>query len=47
MGDNLGCDDKVAAVKWLEDLGCDYVIHHIGYDEREELLRRENECRAR
>ncbi|MBC7534087.1 MAG: orotidine 5'-phosphate decarboxylase [Ferruginibacter sp.] len=34
MGDNLGCDDKVAAAKWLEDLGCDCVIHHIGYDER-------------
>jgi 3-hexulose-6-phosphate synthase len=34
MGDNLGCDDKVAAAKWLEKLGCDYVIHHIGYDER-------------
>ena len=24
----------VEAAKWLEDLGCDYVIHHIGYDER-------------
>lgn len=34
MGDNLGCDDKVQAAKWLEDLGCDFVIHHIGYDER-------------
>lgn len=34
MGDNLGCDDKIAAAKWLEELGCDYVIHHIGYDER-------------
>jgi 3-hexulose-6-phosphate synthase/6-phospho-3-hexuloisomerase len=34
MGDNLGCDDMVAAAKMLEDLGCDYVIHHIGYDER-------------
>lgn len=34
MGDNLGCDDKVAAAKWLEDLGVDYIIHHIGYDER-------------
>lgn len=34
MGDNLGCPDMVAAAKWLEDLGCDYVIHHIGYDER-------------
>ncbi len=34
MGDNLGCPDMVSAAKWLEDLGCDYVIHHIGYDER-------------
>ena len=34
MGDNLGCEDMVAAAKMLEDLGCDYVIHHIGYDER-------------
>lgn len=34
MGDNLGCPDMVGASKWLEDLGCDYVVHHIGYDER-------------
>ena len=34
MGDNLGCPDMVAGAKWLEDLGCDYVVHHIGYDER-------------
>jgi 3-hexulose-6-phosphate synthase/6-phospho-3-hexuloisomerase len=34
MGDNLGYDDKIAAAKLLENLGCDYVIHHIGYDER-------------
>ena len=34
MGDNLGCPDMVDAAKWLEDLGCDYVVHHIGYDER-------------
>src|SRR5687768_10403710 len=34
MGDNLGCGDMVAAAKWLEELGCDFVIHHIGYDER-------------
>jgi 3-hexulose-6-phosphate synthase len=34
MGDNLGCPDMVAGAKWLEDLGCDFVIHHIGYDER-------------
>ena len=34
MGDNLGGEDMIGAAKWLEDLGCDYVIHHIGYDER-------------
>lgn len=34
MGDNLGCPDMVAGAKMLEDMGCDYVIHHIGYDER-------------
>jgi 3-hexulose-6-phosphate synthase/6-phospho-3-hexuloisomerase len=34
MGDNLGCPDMVAAAKWLEELGCDFIIHHIGYDER-------------
>jgi 3-hexulose-6-phosphate synthase/6-phospho-3-hexuloisomerase len=34
MGDNLGCEDKIATAKWLEELGCDFVIHHIGYDER-------------
>ncbi|WOK06929.1 orotidine 5'-phosphate decarboxylase / HUMPS family protein [Imperialibacter roseus] len=34
MGDNLGCPDMVEGAKWLEGLGCDYVVHHIGYDER-------------
>jgi 3-hexulose-6-phosphate synthase len=34
MGDNLGCSDMVAAATWLEALGCDYIVHHIGYDER-------------
>ncbi|MEK6783594.1 MAG: orotidine 5'-phosphate decarboxylase / HUMPS family protein [Bacteroidota bacterium] len=34
MGDNLGCPDMIAAAKWMEDLGCDYIVHHIGYDER-------------
>lgn len=34
MGDNLGCPDMVLGAKELEDLGCDYIIHHIGYDER-------------
>lgn len=34
MGDNLGASDMVASARRLEQLGCDYVIHHIGYDER-------------
>jgi len=34
MGDNLACPDMVAGARHLEDLGCDYVVHHIGYDER-------------
>ncbi|HXA56374.1 MAG TPA: orotidine 5'-phosphate decarboxylase / HUMPS family protein [Candidatus Acidoferrum sp.] len=37
MGDNLGAEDMVAAAKRLEDLGCDYVVHHIGYDQRRGL----------
>lgn len=38
MGDNLGAPDMVAAARRLEDLGCDYVIHHIGYDERRGIV---------
>lgn len=34
MGDNLGCPDMVEGAKELEALGCDYIVHHIGYDER-------------
>jgi 3-hexulose-6-phosphate synthase/6-phospho-3-hexuloisomerase len=37
MGDNLAASDRVAAAKRLEDLGCDFVVHHIGYDERRGL----------
>ena len=40
MGDNLGCPDMIAAAKQLEDLGCDYIIHHIGYDERRGIAAR-------
>lgn len=40
MGDNLGCEDMVTAAKWLEDLGCDYIVHHIGYDERRGIAAR-------
>jgi 3-hexulose-6-phosphate synthase/6-phospho-3-hexuloisomerase len=34
MGDNLAADDRIANARWMEKLGVDYVIHHIGYDER-------------
>jgi 3-hexulose-6-phosphate synthase/6-phospho-3-hexuloisomerase len=34
MGDNLGCPNMIDGAKQLADLGCGYVIHHIGYDER-------------
>jgi 3-hexulose-6-phosphate synthase/6-phospho-3-hexuloisomerase len=34
MGDNLGSPNMVDAAKMLADHGCDYIIHHVGYDER-------------
>lgn len=40
MGDNLGCPDMVAGARMLEDLGCDFVVHHIGYDERRGIAAR-------
>lgn len=40
MGDNLASEDWVAGARRLEDLGCDYVIHHIGYDERRGIAAR-------
>jgi len=40
MGDNLGEPDMVLGAKRLEDLGCDFVIHHIGYDERRGIAAR-------
>lgn len=40
MGDNLGCPDMVAGARMIEDLGCDYVIHHVGYDERRGIAAR-------
>ena len=40
MGDNLASADMVAGAKRLEDLGCGYVIHHIGYDERRGIAAR-------
>jgi len=40
MGDNLAAHDPVAAAKRLADLGCDYIVHHIGYDQRNALAER-------
>ncbi|MDA0346960.1 MAG: orotidine 5'-phosphate decarboxylase [Verrucomicrobia bacterium] len=40
MGDNLGSANMVDGAKRLADLGCDYVIHHIGYDERRGIAAR-------
>lgn len=34
MGDNLAMPDPVDGARYLADLGCDYVIHHVGYDHR-------------
>ena len=44
MGDNLAAGDMVAAAKRLEDFGCDFVIHHIGYDERRGLAAAGKPC---
>jgi 3-hexulose-6-phosphate synthase/6-phospho-3-hexuloisomerase len=40
MGDNMVCEDMVGGAKRLEDLGCDFVIHHIGFDERRGIAAR-------
>jgi 3-hexulose-6-phosphate synthase len=34
MGDNAFFPDMVEGARLVEELGCDFVIHHIGYDER-------------
>lgn len=34
MGDNMAMPDPVDGARLLADLGCDFVIHHIGYDMR-------------
>ena len=40
MGDNLGYQTMVDGAKRLEDLGCDFIVHHIGYDERRGIAAR-------
>ena len=44
MGDTLAAPDMVAAARRLEDLGCDYIIHHIGYDQRRGLAAAGGHC---
>lgn len=34
MGDNMVAEDKAANARWMESLGVDFIIHHVGYDER-------------
>lgn len=34
MGDDLGAEDKPTACRMMQDLGVDYIIHHVGFDER-------------
>lgn len=40
MGDNMACEDMVAGARRLEELGCDFVVHHIGYDHRRGIAAR-------
>ena len=44
MGDDLAAPDKIAAAKRMQDLGCDYLIHHIGFDERRGIVARGGRC---
>ena len=44
MGNNLGAEDMVSAAQRLEDLGCGFVIHHIGYDQRRGIVARGERC---
>jgi len=37
MGDDLGAEDKGACAQRMEEMGVDYIIHHVGYDERREI----------
>jgi 3-hexulose-6-phosphate synthase/6-phospho-3-hexuloisomerase len=34
MGDNLAAADRVACARSMEALGVDFIVHHVGYDER-------------
>ncbi len=40
MGDNMAMPDPVEGARLLAELGCDYIVHHIGYDMRNLRRRR-------
>jgi 3-hexulose-6-phosphate synthase/6-phospho-3-hexuloisomerase len=40
MGDNMAWPNMVDGARRLEELGCDFVIHHIGFDERRGIAAR-------
>lgn len=40
MGDTMAMPDPVEGARILADLGCDYIIHHIGFDYRTLRTRR-------
>jgi 3-hexulose-6-phosphate synthase/6-phospho-3-hexuloisomerase len=40
MGDNMAYQTMIDGARRLEDLGCDYIVHHIGYDERRGIAAR-------
>jgi 3-hexulose-6-phosphate synthase len=44
MGDNMNMPDPVTGAQLMQSLGCDYIIHHIGYDMR--TLRRQRGLHA-
>ena len=37
MGDDLSAEDKAACARMMEEMGVDFIIHHVGYDERREI----------
>ncbi len=40
MGDNLACPDMVEGAVRLAELGCETIVHHIGFDERRGIAAR-------
>lgn len=40
MGDIMAMPDPMDGARLLEDFGCDYIVHHIGFDHRTVLRKR-------